>query len=145
MAESNDEFRSEFTTWFYDQWNTATSNAPLAFDNMPEPTGLKSAPLWGRLHIKEQAGGQISLGGGQSSGANYRHTGTVYVQIFVPAATGLVDVGAVAKTLAEAIEDTGHLGNVWFRDTQTREVGIEETKAWFQFNVETGFVYDRAT
>ena len=138
MAENSEEARDAIGTFILPVWNTATSSAPLAFDNIPF-TRPESPALWGRLHILHFQGSRASLG----PNARFRHPGRVFVQVFGPAGAGMNSLNQVSTALMEAFEDAGGVGNIWFRDAAAREVGTDGD--YYQVNVEVDFTYDRVT
>ena len=115
MASTYAELRDAISGLVLPVWNTATSSAPLLFDNLDEdrPDGS----TWGRLTIRHTGGSRASLGGAT---ARFRRTGVVFVQIFVSKNSGMETADAIGEALVEAIEDAGQIGNVWFRDVAMR-------------------------
>ncbi len=141
MASNTQELVDVLSALVKTTWDTATSSAPLFFDNMPSapPEGTE---LWGRLHIREQASSIAAL-----SGKYFRRNGTLYLQVFVRKDdAGTVAINAVTDAVREALEDAtpAQLGNVWLRDTVVKPVGASD-ETYFQQNVETSFTYDRVT
>ncbi len=142
MPNTDQEARNAISAFILPFWNTATGSAFLAYDNMPgEPPD--ALPLWGRLHIRGQTSGKVSLG---NTNARFRRTGTVFFQVFVTPDKGMETINAAATALAEAFEDAGpsDADGIWFRDTAVRPVGSRDG-TYFQVNVETTFTYDRNT
>jgi hypothetical protein len=138
MANTFTEARDELSAFVLAAWNTATSSAPLEYDNL-DSQRPKTPALWGRLHIRKFQGTRASLG----SGHRFRRPGRVFVQIFAPVGTGMESLDQVSNALVEAFEDAGAIGNIWFRDAGAREVGMDSE--YSQVNVEVDFTFDRVT
>lgn len=139
MATDFAELRDAIGGLVLPAWNTATSSAPLLFDNLDEdrPEGL----TWGRLTIRHTGGERASLG----TNCRFRRFGVAFVQIFVPKNSGMETADAIGEAMVEAFEDAGQIGNVWFRDVALREVGPDTDQAFHQVNVEAAFTFDRVT
>jgi hypothetical protein len=139
MADTYAEARDAIQGLIVPAWDTATSTAPLMFDNLDEdPT---DGAVWGRLTIKHTGGGRANIG----PNGRFRRTGMIFVQIFVPKNSGTETADAIGEALVEAIEDAGGVGNVWFRDVAQREIGVNNETTYFQVNVEASFTFDRVT
>jgi hypothetical protein len=138
MAENSEQARDEIGTFILPFWNTASANAPLAFDNKSFDRPYTPA-LWGRLHIIHYQGSRASLG----PNARFRNPGRIFIQVFAPVGTGMNSLNQVSTALKEAFEDAGSVGNIWFRDAGAREVGTDGD--YYQVNVEVDFTYDRVT
>lgn len=139
MADTYSELRDAIGGFVLPVWNTATSSAPLLFDNMDNPRA--EGTTWGRLTIRQTSATRASLG----NNCRFRRFGTIYVQIFVSKNTGLETADAIGEALVEAFENAGQIGNVWFRDVSLREVGPDADAAFYQTNVEASFTFDRLT
>ncbi len=144
MASNTQEMEDALNAFVTTAWNTATSSAPLLYDNVPDsgapPPG---ATVWGRVHIRESTGGRASLGG---ANPRFRSNGTLYLQVFVRKDTGKAVINPITTAVKEALEDAtpAQLGNIWLRDTVVKPVGASD-ETYYQSNVETAFTYDRAT
>lgn len=143
MANTDQEMRDAVGDYIVPVWNTATSSAPLFFDNMPADGPPDTPQLWGRLHIRTQQGTRAALG---SSNTKWRRQGTIFFQMFDRKKTGLETLNAAADAVLTAFEDAGptDVENIWFRDPVARPVGGSD-ETYFQVNVEVGFTYDRNT
>jgi hypothetical protein len=137
MADTYKEARDVLSGFITTTWNTATSSAPLLYDNQDgdrpeEPT------LFGRLTIQHANGTRADL-----AGLRFRREGLMTVQVFVPQGSGTELADQTAEALVEALEGVGPatLENVWLRDIGMREVGPDGT--YHQVNVEAEFTFDR--
>lgn len=139
MASTYSELRDAIQDLVLPVWNTATSSAPLHYDNLDGPRA--EGTTWGRLTIRQSGATRASLG----NNARFRRFGTAYVQIFVPRDTGMEVADAIAEAIVEAFEDAGQVGNVWFRDVAMREIGLDKDSAFQQLNVEAPYTFDRLT
>ena len=138
MAVSTfEEARDALSVLLLAAWNTATSSAPLLFDNRnADRPDIPS--LFGRLNVQHVAGMQAALGA-----SRFRRMGVVSVQVFVPLGSGTQLADQVAESLVEALEGVGPttLDNLWLRNIGMREVGPDGT--YHQVNVEADFTFDR--
>ena len=110
--------------------NVDPSVSPLSKGNKP----------WARVTMRHATAQQRSMGGlGERM---FQRNGVVTIQIFVPTGKqGLVVADRLGKVAADAFEgEETFAGNVWFRNTTYREVGIDG--AWFQVNITTEFEYN---
>lgn len=106
-------------------------------DKNPLSSGNKP---WARAVVRHATGEQRSMGGiGQRV---FTRRGVVTIQIFVPVGKqGLVLADRLGKVAADAFEgEETSTGNVWFRNTTYREVGVDGN--WFQVNALAEFEYD---
>jgi hypothetical protein len=84
------------TQHFVDTWN---DDVPVIFDN--QPNAARPATTWGRFSIVLGANRRRTYG----ATATYIQQGRVYLQIFVPAATGLESGYVVANSFIAAFRD----------------------------------------
>lgn len=110
--------------------NIKLGGNPLSSGNKP----------WARAVVRHATGEQRSLGA--HGNRIFTRRGVVTIQIFVPTAKqGLVLADQLGKVAADAFEgEETSTGNVWFRNTTYREVGVEGN--WFQVNALAEFEYD---
>ena len=139
MASTYSELRDAIQDLVLPVWNTATSSAPLEYDNLDGDRA--EGTTWGRLTIRQSGSTRATLG----TKARFRRFGIAYIQIFVPRDTGMEVADAIAEALVEAIENAGEVGNVWFRDVAMREIGLDKDSAFHQMNVEAPYTFDRLT
>lgn len=92
---------------------------------------------WARVVLRHADGGQNSLS--NSNGARmFGHTGTLWVQLFVPSGKGLTQGYALAHLVLQAYRDAR--GGVWYRNQRFREAGT--SGAFDQINCLVDFEYD---
>ncbi len=122
-------------------WNTASSNAPIFFDNLP---GNPPDPpvIWARLHLRFITGSRVTLG---DTNARFRRTGTLFLQIFTPFNDGIESSDSFGEAVVNAIDGAGQVGDVWFRDSAVINVGTGSDGVYYQVNVEADFTFDRVT
>jgi hypothetical protein len=110
--------------------NVDPGKTPLSKGNKP----------WARAMVRHATGRQRSMG--NAGNRLFQRNGVVTLQIFVPAGKqGLVVADRLGRIVVDAFEgEETSAGNVWFRNTTYREVGVDG--AWFQVNVTSEFEYD---
>lgn len=110
--------------------NVKPDKNPLSAGNKP----------WARITVRHATGEQRSMG--PPGGRIFTRRGVVTVQVFVPTGKqGLVLADRLGKVAADAFEgEETSTGNVWFRNTTYREVGVDGN--WFQVNALAEFEYD---
>lgn len=137
MASTYEEARDLLSAFVTTEWNTATSSAPLLYDNLNADRPADPS-LFGRLNIQHVSGMLAALGA-----SRFRRMGVLSVQVFVPLGSGTQQADQVAESLVEALEGVGPLvlENIWFRNIGMREVGPDGT--YHQVNVEADFTFDR--
>ena len=137
MASTYEEARDLISAFVTTEWNTATSSAPLLYDNLNADRPATPS-LFGRLFIQHVSGMLAALGA-----SRFRRMGILSVQVFVPLGSGTQQADQVAESLVEALEGVGPLvlENIWFRNIGMREVGPDGT--YHQVNVEADFTFDR--
>ena len=118
-------------------WNTATSSAPLIYDNLNADRPVVPA-LFGRLNIQHIGGMLAALGA-----SRFRRMGVLAIQVFVPLGSSTQQADQVAQALVVALEGVGPatLENIWLRNIGMQEVGPDGT--YHQVNVEADFTFDR--
>lgn len=139
MAQSYDEAVKELSAFARTQWGIASPGSPLAYEGI-DFTPPQDGSTYARLKISHNVGTRASLGG---ANVLFRRGGTMYLQVFTPIGEKAAAARQIGDVLVEAMEDAGHVGNIWFRDARLREVGPD--KVWFQINVLVDFQYDRTT
>ena len=94
---------------------------------------------WIRVSVRHAFGGQASLANHRSR-RRWGREGTLWVQLFTPAGTGLLEAYRHAKIIMDALEgaDTEH--HVWTRNVRVNEVG--KSGAFNQLNILADFTYD---
>lgn len=110
--------------------NVKQDKNPLSSGNKP----------WARAVVRHATGEQRSMG--SPGNRIFTRRGVVTIQIFVPVGKqGLVLADRLGKVAADAFEgEETSTGNVWFRNTTYREVGVDGN--WFQVNALAEFEYD---
>ena len=104
----------------------------------PDPPLTEGNAPWARVTVRHGPGGQATLG--EAGARRFSRTGTVTVQIFVPAAKrGLVTGDRLGNVALSAFEGE-RSEDVWFSDVEMREVGVDG--AWHQTNVSATFNYE---
>lgn len=100
----------------------------------------KGSVPWCQVAAKHHVRGVTSIGFGLPGQGRVASSGTVMVNIFVPAGKrGLATAARLGKVALAAFEGQ-RTANVWFTDAVPEEVGVDG--AWFQYNVKATFHYD---
>jgi hypothetical protein len=143
MSVDRESARDEISKLFTDAW--AATSLALVYDDLAQAAPKASnttddqAPAFARLSIKHDNQDQVAFAA-DSSQKRYRATGTVWVQIFTPVATGLTQADSLVTLAKNAFRGHPTPGGVWFTNVRDREVG--PTGAYFQNNVLATFTYD---
>jgi hypothetical protein len=114
-------------------------NIPIAWPNREfAPPG--KAP-WVRVTIIEGSGEQVTIGGTNNL---YRHSGILFLQVFVPVNSGDYKARSIADELADVFRSDSFDGAaaevVRFRTPRIRPIGAEG--AYYQVNCEVPFLRD---
>lgn len=107
----------------------------LALDN--EEFDEPEAAPWVRLTVRGLGRAQNTLG--RSGNRRFRSRGLVFVQVYVPANTGVQQSDSLAKEAADLFEGVSFSG-LDFRAADIQETGPDGK--WFQTVVEAEFDYD---
>lgn len=109
----------------------------VVWSDIPGNPPATEAP-WARVAVRHATGSQSSLAGSAGSKL-HTHTGTLWVQIFVPLGQG----ETVGRTLAQQVLDAYRAarGAVWYRNHRFREAG--NSGAFVQVNCLIDFSYDQ--
>mgnify|MGYP006921313118 CR=1 FL=1 len=130
------------TAWLTNTPTLAGGTAPeIEWPDMPRPeTPLSEGKdPWCRIAVKHQERMLTTIGTLPGQGRT-KSTGTVKVNIFVPAGKrGLAFASRLGKVAVAAFEGQ-RAGDVWFTDVVPQEVGIDG--AWYQYDVKATFHYD---
>lgn len=126
-----------------DRWTAQWSNTtPTAYENTPySPAG--DAP-WVRVVVREGGASQVSLGFPQTLD---RHTGIVYIQVFVPAGQGEDRARWLADRAAAVfrkVDVAASPGNLTFRVPYVYTADIAGDD-WWQVNVACPFIFNGVT
>lgn len=119
----------------------APTGNPIAYPNrgFTVPDGKTT---WARVTLEHTAGAQRTI---SQPTQLYTQIGTLIVQVFVPAGSGL-GIAAQADPVAliqSALRGVQLAGGVFFMKVTPREVGIDGP--WFQTNISAIFQYDERT
>jgi len=141
MAQSYDEGVQELSAFIRTEWqNAGESLSVLTYDGL-DFTPPQDGSTWARLTIQYLPGsGRASLGGSKGL---FRRMGKLTLQVFVSNEVGAVGARQLADPIVLALEDAGQVGNIWFRNIQLREVGVDDVH--YQVNVEAEFQFDRTS
>lgn len=100
----------------------------------------KGTKAWCRVTAKHHKRGVTSIGFGMPGQGRVNSSGTIMVNIFVPAGKRGLAVAARLGKVALAAFEGQRTANIWFTDAVPEEVGVDG--AWFQYNVKATFHYD---
>lgn len=137
MAATYEQARDVLSAFVTTEWNTATTSAPLLYDNLNADRPAVPS-IFGRLNIQHVSGMLAALGA-----SRFRRMGVLALQVFVPLGSSTQLADQVAQALVTALEGVGPatLENIWLRNIGMREVGPDGT--YHQVNVEADFTFDR--
>jgi hypothetical protein len=129
---------------FTDEWETLATPPLLLYDDFGQDIPNTDTP-WARIQIRHNGGEQSTL---QERGQReFERLGIITVQIFTPLNDGRKAVDLYAQTAMRAFERQAatkiggtSVDEVWFRNTQTNEIGRNE--GWYQTNITSQFEYD---
>ena len=136
------EARDAINTRFITEWEVLnpftvdgrTFTAGLALDNESFSPTLDIP--WVRLTIRNIGGGQETLG--RPSNRRYERLGSIIVQVFTPANTGLLISDTLTREVQRIFESESFDG-VDVNNSVIREIGVDGE--WLLVNVETEFLY----
>jgi len=119
----------------------APTGNPIAYPNRAF-TLPQGNTTWARVTIEHTAGAQRSI---SQPDQLYTQLGTVIVQIFVPAGSGLSSSqnSDPVQLMQKAFRGVQLAGGVFFMRVSPKEVGIDGP--WHQTNVSAVFQYDERT
>lgn len=128
---------------FSGAWDS--SSYPVAWDNVdfdPEAdAALHASPAddaWVRLVVRPSGANQITIG--PSGSRDFRHTGLIFVQIFVRESTGPGLASQLADTVASIFRSDSADGLVY--DAPRKVVVGRDNRDWHQTNVEVPYRRD---
>lgn len=130
-----DEARDEILAVFKAAWDTTGYSA--VWSDLPSDPPSTDAP-WARPMLRHATGGQSSLANATRLKL-HTHTGTLWVQIFVPLGQGDTVGYTLAQLVLNAYRDAR--GAVWYRNHRFREAG--NSGAFAQVNCLIDFSYDQ--
>jgi hypothetical protein len=133
---TSDEARAIVYDEFQSQWDLAA--VPMEFEGEPFKERAPGLP-WARLAFRDYGGGQRTLG--PEDGRLYVRVGAAFVNIFVPATSGMKDGATLAHT-ARAILEGRRFGDLVFNDGTTTQTPLSKGEKTRQFNVEVRCTYD---
>lgn len=125
-----------------DRWSSQWGNTtPTAHENTPfSPSG--DSP-WVRLAVRDGGATQVSLG----PQSRDRHSGIVYVQVFVPARQGEERgrwLASKAAAVFRKVDVVATQGVATFRVPYVYSVDVGE-EDWWQLNVVCPYTFDEVT
>lgn len=127
--------RDEILAKFKEAWDP--TGVPVLYSDRAQD--VPDDGSWARVTVRHQAGEQATLSDGIGR-RRFRHTGTVFVQIFTPFDDGMVESDELATIAKDAFEGEVTPGRVIFRRVRINEIG--QDGQWFQTNVLAEFEYD---
>lgn len=131
---SIDEATDEMLTVFKDAWDLTGYAA--VWSDIPGSVPQTEEP-WARVTVRHADGGQTSLANAQGA-RMFTHTGTLWVQLFVPMGQGGTKGYELAQLVLSAYRSAR--GAVWYRNHRHREAG--KSGAFEQVNCLIDFSYD---
>lgn len=137
MSANPQQARDEILATFQEAW--ASTGVPVLYADRAQDVPDDGA--WARISVQHQDGNQATLSGAVGQ-RRFRHTGTVFVQVFTPFDDGMVQNDELVMIAKDAFEGTvTSPGGVIFRRVRINEVG--QDGQWFQTNVLASFEYDQ--
>lgn len=119
----------------------ALTGVPTVWPNKSD-SDIDKSSLWARVTIRHEGSRRVSLGARREN-----HTGSVYVQMFFPAGTGVEEVYTRPQAVLDALTDARTPNGVWFREVTLYEGGGDavnngDSEAYYPVLVQAGFNYD---
>jgi len=120
---------------FIDEWDPPAPAVPYSFDN--ERLETENLDAWVRLTIRNQVGGQWTLG--PVGSRVYRRRGAVVVEVHSTVDRGLLRLDELTKAALDLYEGR-NLEQVMFNDGTILE--LSPNGRWARGNVVVNFTYD---